>query len=139
MPEFIANRGAKAVEEALAVGWELEEAEKKLKRSRLSRLEVLEKKLNDPCADGCEGQWLLMATDILARSGIDIDHFAESVRVLLEQGRGKYRIVYLKGPANCGKTFLLNPINLIYNAFCNPVRHYISKRLPMVQTNNSLA
>ena len=40
--------------------------------------------------------------------------------MLLEQGRGKYRNVYLKGPANCGKTFLLNPINLIYNAFRNP-------------------
>jgi len=53
LAEFIANRGVKAVEEALAVGWELEEAEKKLERSRLSRLQVLEKKLNDPCADGC--------------------------------------------------------------------------------------
>ena len=69
---------------------------------------------------GCEGQWLLMATDILARNGIDIDYFTESVRVLLEQGCGKYRNVYLKGPVNCGKTILLNPVNLIYNAFRNP-------------------
>jgi len=61
-----------------------------------------------------------MAIDILTRNGIDTDHFAESVRVLLEQGRGKYRNMYLKGPANCGKTFILNPINLIYNAFRNP-------------------
>ena len=52
LAEFIANRGAKAVEEVLAVGWELEEAEKKLEHSRLSRPEVLEKKLNNPCADG---------------------------------------------------------------------------------------
>ena len=61
-----------------------------------------------------------MANDILTQNGIDIQHFAESVRVLLEQGRGKYCNVYLKGPANCGKTFLLDPVNSIYNAFCNP-------------------
>ena len=36
LAEFIANRGAKAVEEALAVEWELEEAEK-LECSRLSK------------------------------------------------------------------------------------------------------
>ena len=45
--QFIANRGSKAVEEALTVGWELEEAEKKLERSKLTRIEVLEKKLED--------------------------------------------------------------------------------------------
>ena len=33
LAQFIANRGSKAVEEALTVGWELEEAEKKLERS----------------------------------------------------------------------------------------------------------
>ena len=26
----------------------------------------------------------------------------------------------LTGPANCGKTFLLNPLTLIFNTFCNP-------------------
>ena len=56
-----------------------------------------------------------MATDILNRNGVDV-----TVRVLLEKGRGKYRNIYLKGPANCGKTFLLNPLNLIYHTFSNP-------------------
>ena len=117
---FIANRGSKAVEEALNVGWELEEAEKKLERSRLTRIEVLEKKLEEQCVEGCLGKWLAMATDILNRNGVDVTVFAEAVRVLLEKGRGKYRNIYLKGPANCGKTFLLNPLNLIYHTFSNP-------------------
>ena len=39
---------------------------------------------------------------------------------LLEKGRGKYRNIFLKGPANCGKTFLLNPLTVIYRTFLNP-------------------
>ena len=42
------------------------------------------------------------------------------VRNLLEKGRRKYRNVLLKGGTNCGKTFLLNPLIVIYRAFCNP-------------------
>jgi hypothetical protein len=39
---------------------------------------------------------------------------------LLTKGRGKYRNILIKGPANCGKTFLLNPLNSIYRTFTNP-------------------
>ena len=61
-----------------------------------------------------------MAIDILTRNGIDVMAFVGAVRVLLQKGRGKYRNIYLKGPANCGKTFLLNPLNHIYSTFSNP-------------------
>ena len=69
--------------------------------------------------DGCLGKWLVMAIDILNRNGIDVTVFAEAVRILLEKGRGKYHNIYLKGPTNCGKTFLLDPLNVIYNTFSN--------------------
>ena len=36
------------------------------------------------------------------------------------KGRGKYRNIFIKGPANCEKTFLLNPLCKIYHTFCNP-------------------
>ena len=83
LAQFIANRGSKAVEEALTVGWELEEAEKKLERSKLTRLEVLEKKLEEPCVEGCLGKWLVMAikvventaTFILRAQQIAVRHF----------------------------------------------------------------
>ncbi|CAB3983397.1 Hypothetical predicted protein [Paramuricea clavata] len=120
LAQFIANRGSKAVEEALTVGWELEEAEKKLERSKLTRFKVLEKKLEEPCVEGCQGKWLVMAIDILTRNGIDVMVFAGAVCVLLEKGHGKYHNIYLKGPANCSKTFLLNPLNQIYSTFSNP-------------------
>ena len=40
LAEFIANRGSKAIDEALAVGWEIEEAEKKLEGCKSSRIEI---------------------------------------------------------------------------------------------------
>ena len=70
--------------------------------------------------EDCLGKWLVMAIEILTRNGIDVPGFAEVVRVLLEKCRRKYRNIYLKGPANCAKTFLLNPLNRVYNTFTNP-------------------
>ena len=39
---------------------------------------------------------------------------------LLELGQGKSRNILLAVPANCGKTFLLNPLTEIYDSFLNP-------------------
>jgi hypothetical protein len=52
LAQYIANRGSKAVGEALTIGWELEEVEKRLERSKPTRIEVLGKKLEEQCADG---------------------------------------------------------------------------------------
>ena len=40
--------------------------------------------------------------------------------MLLEKDRGKYRNILLTGPAICGKTFILNPLNVVYKTFSNP-------------------
>ena len=42
------------MEEAIKVGWELEEAEGKLQRSKLSRIEILQQAARKPCAAGCK-------------------------------------------------------------------------------------
>ena len=61
-----------------------------------------------------------MARNLLQRNNINGEQFSEAIRDLLDKGRGKYRNLYLKGPSNCGKTFLLNPLTHVYNTFCNP-------------------
>ena len=53
-------------------------------------------------------------------NGIELTEFATAIYNLLDKGRGKYRNVMLTGPANCGKTFLLKPLNSIYHTFKNP-------------------
>ena len=120
LAQFIANRGSKVVEEAIRVGWELEEAEEKLKRSKLTRLEIIEQALQNSCVENCKGQWLEMAENLIHRNGIDLIEFISACKLLLKKGRGKYRNILLTGPANCGKTFILNPLNLIYKTFSNP-------------------
>ena len=72
---FIANRGAKAVDEALSVGWELEEAEGKMERSKKSRSEILYSQLAKVCVVGCDGRWLQMAQNLLQRNNINADEF----------------------------------------------------------------
>ena len=86
----------------------------------MTRLEILGKELEGECVDGCNRQWLDMATNVLQLNGINRNIFSQSVRELLEKGRGKYRNMYLKGPANCGKTFLFNSLGTIFNTFVNP-------------------
>ena len=120
LAQFIANRGSQVVDEAIAVGWELETAESTPQRSKMSRIEILYSKLEGECEQGCDGQWLQMAKEVLQRNSIVRDDFAEAVRILLDKGRGKYRNLYLNGPCNCAKTFLLNPLNTIYKRFSNP-------------------
>ena len=46
---------------------------------------------------------------ILVNNDIGIESFLSAIYNALRYGRGKYRNVYIYGPPNCGKTFLLSP------------------------------
>ena len=70
--------------------------------------------------ENCSGQWLACARQVLDKNGVSLQFFGQTVLELLEKGRGKYRNLLIVGPANCGKTFILNPLNVIYNTFSNP-------------------
>ena len=118
--EFIVNRGAKVVSEVLDTAWEMENSTDDLKRARTSRVQLLHEARQGECAEGCCGQWLACAKEVLEGNGINIQYFARCVLDLLEKGRGKYRNIMIAGVANCGKTFLLNPLNKIFNTFSNP-------------------
>ena len=114
------NRGSKVVAEVLETAWEVEDAEKTLERQRKSRLQLLEEARLGECVENCNGDWLICAREVLERNGVEESYFAEQVYERLDKGRGKYRNILIVGVANCGKTFLLNPLNVIYNTFSNP-------------------
>ena len=42
------------------------------------------------------------------------------MRNALIKGRQKNYNILIVGPTNCGKSFLLDPLELIFNAFVNP-------------------
>ena len=49
LAEFVMNRGNRVVEECISTAWEMEKASELLQRSKLTRLQFLEKCLQDPC------------------------------------------------------------------------------------------
>ena len=46
--------------------------------------------------------------------------FCNAIYTALAKGRGNYQNVYIHGATNCGKSFILSPLKVIYKAFCNP-------------------
>ena len=110
LAEFIANRGVKVVEEAPA----------KLARLQKSRLDLLNEAYNGECVADHSGQWMHCALTLLAQNDISLSTFSSAIFNALQLGRGKYRNVYIRSPANTGKTFILTPLKLIYKCFINP-------------------
>ena len=51
---------------------------------------------------------------------LDAYVLAEAIGTLLKLDRGINRNILLVGSANCGKTFLLNPLTAIYDTLLNP-------------------
>ena len=120
LAEFIANRGTRIVNEALSVAKQLEEAEETLARKNKTRMELLHDFLKETCVDNCEKRWLNSAVEVLERNEIGVSAFANAVYRALMFGRGKYNNIYIHGPANTGKTFIISPLKKIYKAFVNP-------------------
>ena len=63
LAEFIANRGNKAVDEALSISERhFPHAEEQCQSPEINREYSSYKNLNDaPCVDGCEGRWFVAA------------------------------------------------------------------------------
>lgn len=104
----------------LATTWELENSKDNLERKRKSRIQLLKGARDGEGVQNCSGQWWISAKEVLQGNGVDINYFGHCVHELLQKGRGKYRNLMIVGPANCAKTFLLNPLNVIFNTFSNP-------------------
>ena len=98
----------------------MEHAKEKKARRAKSRMQLLNEAREGSCVGGCEGLWVQLAKEILQNNGIILQSFQQAIIDLLTKGRGKYRNILIIGPANCGKTFILNPITKIFSTFSNP-------------------
>lgn len=104
----------------LETTWLMNNAPAIIERQQKNRFQLLSEFLNSECDESCEGQWLTKCLDTLDNNNIDRNEFSDSLFDLISLGRGKYRNLMLIGPANCGKTFLIKPLQKIYNCFQNP-------------------
>ena len=113
------NQGDGVVAEVLDTAWEMKHAKDKLKCSQICRMEILEEVLAEECVVDCNGNWHYSAHETLEKNSIGKSTFANVVLDLLDKGQGKYRVVMIVGLANCGKTFMVNPLNKVLHTFCN--------------------
>ena len=117
---FVLSRSSKALNDLIENTWKMHDAKATISREKTTRMEVLEKERSKSCVDGCDMEWYTCAREILQQNRINPYVYADAVRDLLTRGRGKFRNIMITGPANCGKTFMLKPLEIIYKAFCNP-------------------
>ena len=64
-----------------------------------------------------EGQWLSCALEILQNNKVERAVFSDAIVKLLVMGHGKGQNIYVCGPGNCGKTFMLDPLRVIFKSF----------------------
>ena len=127
LSSYVYSRSVKTLGELIDMAWRMARAVAKVSNLARPRLESLRTALSEECIPECQGLWLRCALDLLARNNINRYVYADAMRAALEKGRGKDRNIYLVGPGNTGKTFLLKPMLKIYpEAFSNPASSHFS-------------
>ena len=119
--DYIFSKGPKNLSDTIELAWRMERAAQKITNLKTPRMTALQAALDSPCVEDCNGQWFEAALDLLRLNDINRYVFADALRNLLSKGRHKDRNIFLIGPENTGKTFLLRPLRLVYpETFANP-------------------
>ncbi len=91
-----------------------------VEREKMDRVALVPSHLDKHCIENCNLICYECAREVLSNNDIKIYVFVDAVRRCLCKGYRKLNNVMLTGPKNCGKSFLLNPLELIFQAFANP-------------------
>ena len=127
LSSFLLNRSLKSVTELVEVTWRMAKAVTKVRNLSIPRMDALRLASQSPCVQKCNGLWLQSALEILRLNSINKYVYADRMRDALQYGRGKDRNIFIIGPGNSGKTFLLKPLRLIYpESFINPSSSHFS-------------
>ena len=84
-------------------------------------MEIISKVGEQDCVQKYEGMWLQCTYEVITNNNIQPYAFTAAVRDLTEHGWEKIRYIMIIEPANCGKTFLLAPLHIIFKTFTNLV------------------
>ena len=117
---FLINKTSKKTEELICTTWEISNSLSEIKRPRKGHLEISKDCLQNGCVQNCNNIWYFSALQTLQQHDISVEEFRSAVKELLHKVHGKFRNILIIGPANCGKTFLLKPLSLVYRSFVNP-------------------
>ena len=87
-----------------------------LSAMKIEWMEILIKCQSESCVAGCEMERHECVTQVLQLNSLSLGVFGDAMRVLLESERGNFHNIM----TNCGKTFLLKPLEIIFRTFTNP-------------------
>lgn len=126
LSDFILNRGQKAAEEVVKLANEMSTSIEEVADSQRSRVDVIKACLVGACTCKDPGLWRRLAEATLADNDIYASEFCGAVVDLLINGRSKGRNIFLVGKANCGKSFMVRPLERMYRALVNPASNSFS-------------
>ena len=114
--KFIINLGKKGRSDLISDAWQMESSIGNVALKLKSRLDIVREISCDKgnCTCPQSGLWLALALDVLERNGIQMLDFSQALYLLLDAGRKKHRNIILVGERNCAKTFLLEPLTLVF-------------------------
>ena len=95
------------------------ESQENARRQALGRMGLLKEAAEGQCTCSESGLWKRLAHETLVRNSID-GAFQKCVAEALAHGRAKKRNVFLLGPTNAGKSFLIKPLTLLYRTYSIP-------------------
>jgi len=118
----VAKKNEKNIQEVVDLAWKISRAPQELMRnSNVDRMAIIVERSTESCCAGCNGEWFNCAREVLRNNCINAYVFADALRQCLDKGRKKNNNILLVGPTNCGKSFLLNPVELLFSkCFANP-------------------
>ena len=118
LANYLLSRSQKPISDLFDAAKRMDAATSTMKKNQMSRIEILEEAFLKECI--CSREWFQCATQVLVSNGIHRFVFDDCICNLLINGRGKYRNIIITGPANCGNTFLLKPLEKTFQIFSNP-------------------
>ena len=120
--QFIVNKQPKRISDLINTAWRINAAPDVIRNETMSRIEKVKQYLSVECIENCSGRWIKFAKEVLRNNDINIYVFTAALRNAIIKGRQKNNNILLIGPTNCGKSFLLDPLESIFDSFVSPAK-----------------
>lgn len=120
LADFCAGKTSAQLESIFEQAWRARNAKAKIAKKKRNRMDVIRLAAIQACSPECNGRWLELALDLLHKNHIHEVIFADAVRTLLIAGRSKFNNLMILGESNTAKSFILQPLDVLFDCFLNP-------------------
>lgn len=118
---MILNLGEKGRRDIIRDAWKMAASAANVVSFEKTRLDILREIGSNQSNCICGGgKWLVLACDLLEKNNLDLKKVCSQFYNAIKYGRSKHNNVMIVGESNCGKTFLLEPLNEIFKTFNTP-------------------